>query len=184
LQSASERQRAHPDLNQGPANLLQSAALTTELCTLIKKKAPPCPNLPKITHNSQQRSALVYHAPDNTFLQKMVQEECAFAGKQASRARLGMGVLRFCLARVSGRAFVNLNAVNCPGWPGAGETGLAEFGRRQRPTFAIRAAPLSLASRLAREGQMEFSKHRRATPLRRAALLQKCTGKSKCAFNA
>ena len=29
-----KRKRAHPDLNQGPADL-QSAALTTELCTLM-----------------------------------------------------------------------------------------------------------------------------------------------------
>ena len=35
------RQRAHPDLNQGPADL-QSAALTTELCTRMPGWFPAC----------------------------------------------------------------------------------------------------------------------------------------------
>ena len=39
--SRQPRQRAHPDLNQGPADL-QSAALTTELCTRMPGWFPAC----------------------------------------------------------------------------------------------------------------------------------------------
>ena len=50
--SREQAERAHPDLNQGPADL-QSAALTTELCTqmltcyvpLLKPKASQAPGL-------------------------------------------------------------------------------------------------------------------------------------------
>ena len=45
------RKRAHPDLNQGPADL-QSAALTTELCThmTVHESASPSLNLQKLVH--------------------------------------------------------------------------------------------------------------------------------------
>ena len=38
------QKRAHPDLNQGPADL-QSAALTTELCTHVPKRSKRAPSI-------------------------------------------------------------------------------------------------------------------------------------------
>ena len=51
--SSKDKKRAHPDLNQGPADL-QSAALTTELCTHlddtedVSRRTPPATDLPPL----------------------------------------------------------------------------------------------------------------------------------------
>ena len=56
-ESKLAKHRAHPDLNQGPADL-RSAALTTELCTRVRNR----------THNNNMRSVTPILFPTNYFI--------------------------------------------------------------------------------------------------------------------